>query len=126
MNSGYDNKRDEDDYSSLLLNNDVSNVINILNNNFNNSLKERNRITNDKINSIQNNYYQIKYLLDNKINKLEKNQKKVFDFMKYSLDKEQIKNDMDKKIYKNYINNIKQKNNTEKGNLMNMLKEVHL
>ena len=46
--------------------------------------------------------------------------------MKYSLDKEQIKNDMDKKIYKNYINNIKQKNNTEKGNLMNMLKEVHL
>ena len=68
---GYDNKRVEDDYSSLLLNNDVSNVINILNNNFNNSLKERNRITNDQINSIQNNYYGIKYLLDNKINKLE-------------------------------------------------------
>ena len=72
----YDNRRIDDDYRALLYNKDVSNVINILNNNLNNSLKERNRITQEQINAIENNYYEIKYLLDNRINKLEHNQKK--------------------------------------------------
>lgn len=79
----YDNKEIKKKYS--LLNRDVSNAIDNINNDLNTRLKARNEVTQEQIKDIQNNYYEIKYLLDNKIDKLEKNQKKVFDFMKYSL-----------------------------------------
>ena len=98
-----------------ILNKDVSNAINNINNDLNTRLKARNEVTQNQINEIQNNYYEIKYLLNNKIDKLEKNQKKVFDFLKYSFDQDRLKNDMNDGRYDNHhIYEYRQKNNIER------------
>ena len=109
--SKYNNKKISNDYDNenLLMNKDVSNVINNINTNLNQKLKESNKMAKEQMDSIKNNYYEIKYLLDERINKIEKNQKKVLDFMKYSLDKDKLKNDMEKAKYNNYIKNNEQK-----------------
>ena len=57
--------------------------------------------------------------MDNKMDKFEQNQQKVFDYLKYSVEQDKLKNEMD-------INNInyRQKNNADREYLLNMLKEV--
>ena len=111
--SKYNNNKISNNYDNeyLLMNKDVSNVINNINTNLNQKLKESNKMAKEQMDSIKNNYYEIKYLLDERINKIEKNQKKVLDFMKYSLDKDKLKNDMEKAKYNNYIKNYEQKKN---------------
>ena len=107
-----------------LLYQSVSSAIKSLDNNLTDKLKKRNIITQNKINSIQNNYFEIKYLLDNKINKLENNQKKVYDFMKYSLEQDNIKlNSMFEKYNQN-IKNHHEKSNHNREYLLKMVEEV--
>ena len=107
-----------------ILNKDVSNAINNINNDLNTRLKARNEVTQNQINEIQNNYYEIKHLLNNKIDKLEKNQQKVFDYLKYSFDQNKLKNDMNDPRYENQINDYRQRNSIEREKLLNMLKDV--
>ena len=107
-----------------ILNKDVSNAINNINNNLNTRLKARNEVTQDQINDIQNNYYEIKYLLNNKINKLEKNQKKVFDYLKFSVEQDKFKNGGNDVRYHNYIQNYSNKNTTYRENALNVIREV--
>ena len=116
-------KRDMKNKEPLLYQN-VSNAIKSLDNNLTDKLKKRNIIAQNKINSIQNNYYEIKHLLDNKINKLEKNQKKVLDFMKYSLEQDNLKlNSMFEKYNQN-IKNHQEQSNQNREYLLKVVKEV--
>ena len=118
--SMYDNKEMQKKYS--LLNKDVSNAIDNINNDLNTRLKARNEVTQEQIKDIQNNYYEIKYLLDNKIDKLEKNQKKVFDFMKFSLEQDKLKNGMNSIKYHGGNQNYIHQNSLGRDNVLNILK----
>ena len=72
--------------------NTLSSVVYNIHNDLNWKLKLRNKIAEKKINSLQNNYYEIKHFVKNKMNRLEKNNKKVIDFMKYSLQIDDLRN----------------------------------
>ena len=58
--------------------------------------------------------------MDNKMDKFEQNQQKVFDYLKYSVEQDKLKNEM---IDINNIN-YRQKNNADREYLLNMLREV--
>ena len=75
-------------------NRDLDNAMDNIENNYNRKLNGKNPIFYDQLNAIQNNYYEIKYMLNDKINRLEKNQRKVNDFLKYSLEKDRLQNDI--------------------------------
>ena len=97
-----------------------------MNNDLNTRINARNEVTQGQINDIKNNYFEIKYLLNNKINKLEKNQQKVFDYLKYSFEKEKLKNKINDTKYHNNIHNHRQSNNNNSNRdyVLNMLREV--
>jgi hypothetical protein len=108
------------------LEDDISNVIKSLNNNLEMQLKARNQIAQERMISIKNNYNEIKDLLDNRINKIENNNKKVLDFMKYSIEQDDIKRNMINDKYKKYIKLSNKQNNEERENLLKMVKEIPL
>ena len=107
-----------------LYNNDVSNVITNINNNLNRNLRANNEIAQDQINTIRNSYDEIRLLLDEKANRLEKNNKKIIDYMKYSLDQDELKNKMNDNRYKNYIKNMMDNNSSNRENLLRILSQV--
>ena len=73
---------------------DLSNVMNNINTNLNRKINGGNPIIYDHLNAIENNYYEMKNMLNDKINRLEKNQRKVNDFLKYSLEQDRLQNDL--------------------------------
>ena len=115
-----DLKRD----NSSILNKEIANAINNLDNDLNAKLNSNNEKAQEQINTIKNNYYEIKYLLHNKINTLEKNQQKVFDYLKKSIEKEKIKDDRNDVKYHNYFQNYREVNNLNNEKALNIIKEV--
>ena len=105
----------EKDYH-LYNNNNLSNMITNINDNLNRKLRANNEVAQNQINSIKNNYEELRYLLDEKTNKLENNQNKIIDYMKHSLEQNDIN---DNKYNNNYINN-----STNKENLIRALNQV--
>jgi hypothetical protein len=55
---------------------------------------------------------------------LEKNQRKVNDFLKYSLEQDRFQNDLNSYKFNKYIKNYRDKNLSEKEYLLNMLNKV--
>ena len=78
----------------------------------------------DQLNAIENNYYEMKFLLNDKINRLEKNQRKVNDFLKYSLEQDRLQNDINHYNYNKYIKNYQSRKMSEKDHILNMLDEI--
>ena len=90
----------------------------------------------DKLNSIENNYYEMRYFLNDKINRLEKNQEKFNNILKYSLEQNRLQNDINAFNYDKYIDHVerikrekdiqyyKDKNYFEKEYLINFLNEM--
>lgn len=103
---------------------DLSNAMNNIHDNMNIRLNGKNPVIFDQINSIENNYYEMKNMLNNKINKLEQNQRKVNDFLKYSLEQDRIQNDINSYKFNKYIKNYHEKNLSEKDYLLNILNRV--
>ena len=48
----------------------------------------------DKLKNIENNYFDMRYLLNDKINRLEKNQRRFNEILKYSLEQNRMQNDI--------------------------------
>ena len=90
----------------------------------------------DKLNSIENNYYEMRYYLNDKINRLEKNQEKFNNILKYSLEQNRLQNDINAFNYDKYIDHVerikrkkdiqyyKDKNYIEKEYLIKLLNEM--
>ena len=107
-----------------LMKGDFNNAMDNIDNNLNRKLNGKNPIIYDQLNNIENNYYEMKYMLNDKINRLEKNQKKVNDFLKYSLEQDRFQNDLNSYKFNKYIKNYRDKNLSEKEYLLNMLSKV--
>ena len=105
---------------------DITKVINSLNNNVKKQLNSRNQICQDKFNSIKNNNNEIKDILDNRISQIDRNNKKVLDFMKYSIEQDKIKNSMINDKYNNYIKLRNKQNDEEREYLLKLIKELPL
>ena len=103
---------------------DLSNVMNNINTNLNRKINGGNPIIYDQLNAIENNYYEMKNMLNDKINRLEKNQRKVNDFLKYSLEQDRLQNDLHSLKMNKYIKHYRDKNMNEKDYLLNMLNRV--
>ena len=90
----------------------------------------------DKLNAIENNYYEMRYFLNDKINRLEKNQEKFNHILQYSLEQNRLQNDINAFNYDKYIDHVervkrekdiqyyKDKNYVEKEYLINFLNEM--
>ena len=78
----------------------------------------------DQLNAIENNYYEMKFILNDKINRLEKNQRKVNNFLKYSLEQDRLQNDINNYNYQKNFNVYKSKNRSEKSHILKMLNEI--
>ena len=107
-----------------LMNRDFNNAMDNIDNNLNRKLNGKNPVIYDQLNAIENNYYEMKYMLNDKINRLEKNQRKVNDFLKYSLEQDRLQNDLNSYKFNKYIKNYRDKNLSEKEYLLNMLNRV--
>ena len=107
-----------------LMNRDFNNAMDNIDNNLNRKMNGKNPIIYDQLNAIENNYYEMKYMLNDKINRLEKNQRKVNDFLKYSLEQDRFQNDLNSYKFNKYIKNYRDKNLSEKEYLLNMLNKV--
>ena len=103
---------------------DLDNAMNNIDDNLNRKLNEKNPLLYDQLNNIENNYYEMKYMLNDKMNKLKKNQKTVNDFLKYSLEQDRIQNDINSYKFNKYIKNYRDKNLSEKEYVLNMLGKV--
>ena len=118
--------QEKNDFSGKLLikKQDVSYAMNNVNNNYYRKVNGSNTVVYDQLNSIQNNYYQMKDMLNDKMHRLEHNQRKVNDFLKYSLEQDRLQNNMNSLKFNRYIKNYREKNLSEKDYLLNMLNRV--
>ena len=78
----------------------------------------------DKLNAIENNYYEMRYFLNDKINRLEKNQRKFNEILQYSLAQNRLQNDINNFNYDKHLQNYKDKNIYEKEYLINMINQM--
>ena len=78
----------------------------------------------DKLKTIENNYFEMRYLLNDKINRLEKNQRKFNDILQYSLEQNRLQNDINSFNYDKHIQNYKDKNKLEKEYLINVINQM--
>ena len=78
----------------------------------------------DKLKAIENNYFEMRYLLNDKINRLEKNQRKFNDILQYSLEQNRLQNDINSFNYDKHIQNYKDKNKLEKEYLIIVINQV--
>ena len=105
-------------------NRDFSNAVNNINNNYYRKINKNNPFIYDQLTAMERNYNQMKLMLNDKINRLEHNQRKVKDFLKYSLEQDRLQNDINTYKFNNYLKNYHEKNLNEKDYLLNMLNEV--
>ena len=103
---------------------DLSNAIKNIDNNYYRRMNKNNPIFYDKLNNIKSNYNQMRLMLNDKINRLEHNQRKVNDFLKYSLEQDRLQNDINSYKFNKYLKNYHDKNVSEKEYLLNMLNKV--
>ena len=103
---------------------DLSNAIKNIDNNYYRRMNKNNPIFYDKLNNIESNYNQMRLMLNDKINRLEHNQRKVNDFLKYSLEQDRLQNDINSYKFNKYLKNYHDKNVSEKEYLLNMLNKV--
>ena len=78
----------------------------------------------DKLKAIENNYLEMRYLLNDKINRLEKNQRKFNEILQYSLAQNSLQNDINSFNYDKHIQNYKDKNKLEKEYLINVINQM--
>ena len=126
-NSEYNNYPKENRIISnkyVLRSDDIDNAMNNIDNNLNKKLNDKNPLLQDQLNSIENNYYEMKYMLNNKINRLKQNQRTVNDFLKYSLEQDRLQNDINAIKFNKYIKNYRDQNLSEKEYLLNILNKV--
>ena len=93
---------------------DLSNAIKNIDNNYYRRMNKNNPIFYDKLNNIESNYNQMRLMLNDKINRLEHNQRKVNDFLKYSLEQDRLQNDINSYKFNKYLKNYHDKNVSEK------------
>ena len=105
-------------------NRDISNAVSNIDNNYYRKINKNNPFIYDQLNAMERNYNQMKLMLNDKINRLEHNQRKVKDFLKYSLEQDRLQNDINTYKFNNYLKNYHEKNLNEKDYLLNMLNEV--
>ena len=80
----------------------------------------------DKLNAIENNYYDMRFLLNNKINRLEKNQRKFNEILKYSLAQNRLQNDINNFNYDKHLQNYYERDNYEKQYLIDLINQMPL
>ena len=78
----------------------------------------------DKLDAIENNYYEMRYLLNDKINRIERNQRKFNEILQYSLEQNRLQNDINSFNYDKHLQNYKDKNSEEKDYLINILNQM--
>ena len=78
----------------------------------------------EKLKNIENNYYDMRYLLNDKINRLEKNQRRFNDILKYSLEQNRMQNDINSFNYNKHIQNYRDKNREDKDYLLKVLNQM--
>ena len=78
----------------------------------------------DKLDAIENNYYEMRYLLNDKINRIERNQRKFNEILQYSLEQNRLQNDINSFNYDKHLQNYKDKNTEEKDYLLNILNQM--
>ena len=66
-------------------NKNITKAINFLDNNLDRRLRERNEISDYKIKSLKNNYYELKHQLSKKFNDLERSNEIILDYVKNSI-----------------------------------------
>ena len=108
----------------LIKKKDMSNALNNIGNNYYRKMNGSNPVVYDQLNAIENNYHEMKNMLNDKISRLEHNQRKVNDFLKYSLEQDRLQNDMNSLKFNKYLKNYREKNLSEKDYLLNMLNRV--
>ena len=99
--------------------NDINNLMDEMNYNFQKRIENDNKIMYENISEVQNNYDEMKYLLNNKMDKLELKQKMDFQNLRNELLNTANQNELEKR---NIINNINDKNEYE-TELKNQLEE---
>ena len=119
-----------------LMNRDFNNAMDNIDNNLNRKLNGKNPVIYDQLNAIENNYYEMKYMLNDKINRLEKNQRRVNHILQYSLEQNRLQNDINAYNYDKYIEQAekirrsrevqhqKDKNYMEREYLIKILREM--
>ena len=105
-------------------NRNFSNAVNNINNNYIRKINKNNPFIYDQLNAMERNYNQMKLMLNDKKTRLEHNQRKVKDFLNYSLEQDRLQNDINTYKFNNYLENYHEKNLNEKDYLLNMLNEV--
>ena len=105
-------------------NRDLSNAVSNIDNHYYRKMNKNNEILYDQLNTIERNYNQMKLMLNDKINRLENNQRKVQDFLKYSLEQDRLQNDINSYKFNKYLKHYQEKNASEKDYLLNMLNKV--
>ena len=78
----------------------------------------------DKLKNIENNYFDMRYLLNDKINRLEKNQRRFNEILKYSLEQNRMQNDINSFNYNKHMQNYEDKNKLEKDYLLKMINQM--
>ena len=78
----------------------------------------------DKLKNIENNYFDMRYLLNDKINRLEKNQRRFNEILKYSLEQNRMQNDINSFNYNKHMQNYEDKNRVEKDYLLKMINQM--
>ena len=79
--------------------NDINNLMNEMNYNFQKKIESDNKRMNENISEVQNNYDEIKYLLNNKMDKLELKQKMDFQNLRNELLNTTSQNQLEKRNY---------------------------
>ena len=78
----------------------------------------------EKLKNIENNYYDMRYLLNDKINRLEKNQRRFNEILKYTLEQNRMQNDINSFNYNKHIQNYRDKNREDKDYLLKVLNQM--
>ena len=89
--------------------NDLNNFMEEINYNIQKKMENDNHIVNSNINAVQNNYDEIRNILENKIDKMEQKQKMDFENLKYELENsaKNMRREQEEKEYNNSIYEMK-------------------
>ena len=103
----------------LPIKNDINNFMEEINYNLQKKMENDNNIVNSNINAVQSNYDEIKYLLEDKINKMELKQKMDFENLKHQLhqtakNKEKENNILNNELLQMRMMELENKNKSRK------------
>ena len=100
----------------LPIKHDINNMMDEINYNLQKKMENDNNVINSNINAVERNYDEIKYLLQNKIDKMELKQKIDFENLKNELQNSVINRERQEKILNNNLLNMKMRELEDKRN----------